>query len=409
MRKLKTTLFIKAGKENQNGDLAVYVKIQVNMSKTTFDTGFFVDPIKWRETHQFKFTRKLEEMKVRHELDTILEDLADIYEILTGRNMKFSATKMKEVFKSGDYENMGDQLMLAELFDHHEKMFKPMVESGNRSPATLQKYRTLRKHVNEFMLAHYGIKDIELPGLNFEFIDSLDTYLRTVKRIANNPAVKYIQSLRTIVRMAVKYDWLAKDPFLLYDKKIKRKDAVYLTTDELTKIEEVELATDRLKIVKDIFVLNCYTGFAPVDLFKLTRENLVVGNDGQTWIVTSRQKTGIKSDVPLLPKAKDLIDKYKDHVDCKDNGLLLPKRSNQKMNEYLKEIASFAGVHKNLTHYVARHTFATTVILANGLSMEVLSKMLGHTNLRQTAHYGKIQNVRVGQEMSLLREKMSKK
>jgi site-specific recombinase XerD len=257
------------------------------------------------------------------------------------------------------------------------------------------------------MKINYGLVDIGLNSLNFEFIDSFDAFLRSIKLIANNTTVKYVQSFRSIIRMAIKYEWLAKDPFILYDKKIKKKDAWYLTKSELARIENVELPSERLRIVRDIFVFSCYTGYAPVDLFKLTQNNINIGNDGSRWIITERQKTGIKSDVPLLPKAEEIIEKYKDHTECILNKLLVPHRSNQKMNQYLKEVTSFAMVNKNCTQYISRHTFATTVILANGLSMEVLSKMLGHTNLKQTAHYGKIQNFRVGEEMQILREKMN--
>lgn len=406
MNKMKIMLFVKADKKDQKGKVAIYVKIKANQSITTFFTGFFANPIRWKETHQFSITRDKSEMKLRYDLEQILEDLSEIETNLKGKNMRYSAHTIKEIFQSGKLENLGEQIMLSELFDQHERIFEPMVESGNRAPETLRKYQTLRKHVYEFLKVRYRMEDIELPSLNYEFIDSFDAFLRSVKGIANNATVKYIQSFRGVIRMGVKYEWIAKDPFMMYDKKVKKKDAVYLTKDELERIEQVELKTERLRVVRDIFVFNCYTGYAPVDLAKLTWDDIVKGNDGQLWIMTRRQKTGIKSDVPLLPKAEEILEKYKNHIECMNSGLLLPKRSNQKMNQYLKEMASFAGVNKNCTQYLARHTFATTVILANGLSMEVLSKMLGHTNLTQTAHYGKVQNLRVGEEMSLLKEKM---
>ncbi len=407
MKTMKVILFVKSDKKDEKGKLAVYAKIHLNQSITTFSTGLNADPIRWKITNQYRKTRELKELKIRNELDVIVKELFEIHTKLRSKNINFSVNKIKEIYQSGDCENLGDQLMLSDLFDQHHRIYAPMVKTGNKAPETLRKYMTLRNHVYEFMKINYGLVDIGLNSLNFEFIDSFDAFLRSTKLIANNTTVKYVQSFRSIIRMAIKYEWLAKDPFILYDKKIKKKDALYLTKSELARIENVELPSERLRIVRDIFVFSCYTGYAPVDLFKLTQNNINIGNDGSRWIITERQKTGIKSDVPLLPKAEEIIAKYKEHTECILKKLLVPHRSNQKMNQYLKEVTSFAMVNKNCTQYISRHTFATTVILANGLSMEVLSKMLGHTNLKQTAHYGKIQNFRVGEEMQILREKMN--
>lgn len=159
--------------------------------------------------------------------------------------------------------------------------------------------------------------------------------------------------------------------------------------------------------MRDIFLFSCYTGLAYADVKKLKRSEIVIGVDGKEWISTSRQKTDTASNIPLLPQAIRLMNKYKDHPQCADEDLLLPVLSNQKMNTYLKEIADACGIKKELTFHIARHTFATTVTLANGVSIESVSKMLGHTNIKTTQHYAKILDMKVGQDMANLTQKLA--
>ena len=126
---------------------------------------------------------------------------------------------------------------------------------------------------------------------------------------------------------------------------------------------------------------------------------------GRCWIFTNRQKTGIRSDVPLLPPALRIIEKYKDHPIVLERGTLLPVYSNQKLNNYLKELADICRVNKALSFGMARHTFATTITLLNGVSIESTSAMLGHTSTKQTRHYARILNLTVGKEMEKLFDK----
>jgi len=178
----------------------------------------------------------------------------------------------------------------------------------------------------------------------------------------------------------------------------------FLNAEELEVMANKKLVSDRVSQVRDIFLFSCYTGLAYADVKKLKRTEIVTGIDGQKWVYTSRQKTDTSSRIPLLPQAMELMAKYEDHPQCTNDGLLLPVLSNQKMNSYLKEIADACGINKELTYHIARHTFATTVTLANGVSIESVSKMLGHTNIKTTQHYAKILDMKVAQDMSKLRK-----
>ena len=199
---------------------------------------------------------------------------------------------------------------------------------------------------------------------------------------------------------------LDKNPFVNYKAKVKEVERAYLVQEEIQAIVDKEFATERLNQVKDIFLFSCFTGLAYIDVKQLTRSNIGLGIDGGKWIFTNRQKTDTRSNISLLPIAEEILDKYKQHPQCLNEGKLLPVLSNQKMNSYLKEIADLCEINKELTFHIARHTFATTVTLTNGVPIESVSKMLGHKNLRTTQHYGKILDRKVSDDMKVLRTKI---
>lgn len=161
-----------------------------------------------------------------------------------------------------------------------------------------------------------------------------------------------------------------------------------------------------MELVRDIFIFSCFTGLAYADVKKLTVQNIVIGIDGHKWIKINRSKTDSRSNIPLLPTAIEIIKKYSFDLVASSREHLLPILTNQKMNAYLKEIADLCEIDKNLTFHLARHTFATTVTLLNGVPIESVSKMLGHKNLKTTQHYAKILDQKVSEDMQTLRSRM---
>jgi integrase len=181
----------------------------------------------------------------------------------------------------------------------------------------------------------------------------------------------------------------------------------YLTQEELVAISTKTFIAPRINQVRDIFLFSCYTGLAYADVKKLSRSEISTGIDGEKWIFTHRQKTETSTRLPLLPPAQEILDRYAEHPQCLNEARLLPVLSNQKMNGYLKEIADICGITKKMTTHTARHTFATTVTLTNGVPIETVSRMLGHKNLKTTQHYAKILDIKVSEDMSVLRSKFS--
>ena len=203
--------------------------------------------------------------------------------------------------------------------------------------------------------------------------------------------------------------WLIKDPFVNYKSKVKEVVREYLSEIEIEQLINKEFKSERLELVRDIFVFSCFTGLAYVDVKQLTLDNISIGIDGDKWIFKNRQKTDTTSKIPLLPTAQEIINKYSEHPVCKNEKRLLPILSNQKMNAYLKEIADVCEINKDLTFHIARHTFATTITLSNGVPIETVSKMLGHTNLKTTQHYAKILDKKISEDMMILKSKFTSK
>lgn len=212
-----------------------------------------------------------------------------------------------------------------------------------------------------------------------------------------------------MINMAIALEWLNKDPFIKFKAKLEKREREFLTQIELEFIEDYESKISRLDLVKDLFLFSCYTGIAYVDIMELTNKNILKGIDGNLWIETTRVKTKTTVRLPLLEVPETILSKYKTDIRAIAIDKLFPKISNQKLNSYLKEIADLCGIKKNLTFHMARHTFATTVTLTNGVPIESVSKMLGHTKLTTTQIYAKVVESKVSDDMNHLRSILNNK
>lgn len=217
--------------------------------------------------------------------------------------------------------------------------------------------------------------------------------------------MKYMKNFKKVINQALALSWLDKDPFINYKSKLEVVDRECLHEHELKVLLNKEFSISRLEQVKDTFLFCCFTGLAYADIKKASPENLIKGFDGSEWIQVNRTKTNSLSKIPVLPVSKAILEKYKTHQYCIKYNKILPVLSNQKMNAYLKEIADLCGINKNLTSHVARHMFATTVTLTNKIPIETVSKMLGHKSIKTTQQYSKVLDVKVADDMNILKEK----
>lgn len=297
---------------------------------------------------------------------------------------------------------------LLEIFQYHNSQVKSLL-GIEYSKGTLTKFTTVLNHTRAFLKWKYNTDDMDIRKLDYEFITELEFWYKSVQHIEHNTTMKYIACVKKMVIRAMHNGWLLRDPFQGFNMALREKEREALTDEELQKMEEAVFPTDRLNNVRDIFLFSCYTGLCYADLQKLKRTEITTGIDGAKWIFTRRQKTESPSRVPLLPKALEILERYEHHPSCVTNVNALPVLSNQKMNAYLKEIGDCCGITKKLTFHIARHTFATTITLSNGVPIETVSKMLGHRNLKTTQHYAKILDRKVSQDIQALREKLSQR
>jgi len=294
--------------------------------------------------------------------------------------------------------------MILEIFAEHNQQMEALV-GKDYADGTLERYQTSYDHTKAFIQWQYHADDRFIRKLDHLFIEQYAFWLKTERKCNHNTTMKYLANFKKIVLISVKNKWLPGDPFANF--KMTKLPVIRepLSEWELNTIIKKDFKNDRINQVRDIFVFSCYTGLAYADVKKLRRAEIEKGVDGEQWIFTLRQKTDIPCPIPLLPVALQLMDKYASHPKCVNEDRVLPVLSNQKINAYLKEIADICGIKKTLTFHLARHTFATTITLCNGVPIETVSKMLGHTTIKQTQHYAKILHNKISMDMAMLREK----
>ena len=404
---LKIFFYHKSEKSNWKNESPIYARLWYNQNSVTITTGKYITKERWESTNKLRNVLRLErEQVLRKALDLFQISIEKKFnEIIQRDPDNFSLVKLKN-----EITGKTNEMTVLEVLEIHIQYFKKKVAINERSYASLQKYCRSKELLISFLEKEYKREDISCKLINSPFVYNLESFLKYESNfkgrigIKNNSAVKYMHMYKTAFNYAIKMAQATTNPFDIYDGKINLKNSIFLTSEELHKIEKEKILNRKLQKVKDIFLFCCYTGYAPIDASSLTTDNLIMDNNNHPWIQTNRLKTDIKSNVPLLPPAYKIIKKYKNQY-----GQLLPTISNQKMNEYLKELAVLCGINKHLTWYVARHTFATTITLGNGVRIENVSSMMGHTNILQTQHYAKILDVNVKDDMSKLIKKYKNK
>jgi integrase len=396
--------FARKARPNKDGSAPVYMRIQIGEQRLNIITKMNVKPEEWSSEHGRLKSNTDEARRVNKILEAFKMKAYDYQrELMTeGNTVTIASIRAKWYGVSLERPRM-----LMDVFKQHNEQMKALI-NREFSPLTFERYETSFRHTKEFMKWKYKVEDIDVKQLKYEFIADYEFWLKSVRRCDHNTSIKYLSNFKKIVHICIKNGWLERDPFVGFKMAKREVERPFLVEEELNRIINKTFLIPRLSQVRDIFIFCCYTGLAYADVEKLTREEVTIGIDGEKWIWTSRQKTDSTTRVPLLPPALEILDRYKDDPQCVNKRRLLPVLSNQKMNNYLKEIADACDITKKMTFHTARHTFATTVTLTNGVPIETVSKMLGHRNLKTTQHYAKILDLKVSTDMSVLRAKFKK-
>lgn len=383
----------------------LYARITVNGKRCNISLKHRVNVMSW-DGKKARLRGKGSEARQTNEyLEVTRNKIFQSYMDLKAKDAIITAQKIKARFFGEDEKHPTMQ----ELITYHNRKMKNILHKD-----TLRHYKTSQKYITEYIEEEHGRQDFHLKDLNYSFIIGFEDFLRSYKpkhyqpKIENNTIMKHIQRLRKMVTMAYKNEWIDRDPFIKFKTKVIKKEREFLTQAELNRLEHFSCYVERLNIVKDLFIFSCYTGISYGDIMLLTEKNIMEGVDGNLWILTSRQKTGTQVKIPLLSKALEIIEKHKRTQRTLVTGTLLPVISNQKINSFLKEVAYLCQIKKHLTFHMARHTFATTVTLTNGVPLETVSKLLGHTKLATTQIYARVVEKKVSEDMNLLRAKIEK-
>ncbi len=389
-----------------NGMAPIYARITVNSKRCEVSIKRKVPVESWNFGKGMAKPSSSENKQLNSYLEQIRKMMVESYQELLLSKQVITAEAIKNKFLGLEVSDM----TLCKLIEYHNTNNKETLRWG-----TLKNYFTTQKYIVLFLKEKHKTSDIYLTSLNYKFLIDFEYFLRKhspvdhQRPMENNTVMKHIERLRKMIKMAIRYEWLEKDPFIAFKQKFYRVERGFLSEEELNGIEEKEFSIPRLQHVKDLFVFSCYTGLSYIDVMRLTPENIQIGIDKQYWLFTRREKTDNPVSIPILPVAMKIISKYRTDPKAMVYNLLFPPISNQKLNSYLKEIADICNITKNMTFHLARHTFATTVTLTNGVPIESVSKMLGHSKISTTQIYAKVVEKKLGEDMSKLKEKLNEK
>ena len=390
----------------KNDRAPIYARITVNGEIIHFALKQWINPLIWDARRGTSKGKGDAAKNINNGLDQVRLTLGNCYQQLLLKGKLITPDAIKDVFFGTDSVESNT---LSRLIAYHNEQAKHEL-----TWSTLKHYYVTQRYLTKFMEKMFRKSDVLLQEINYKFIADFETFLRAhkpldhQKPLNNNGVMKHLIRVRKMTNLGIKLDWIADDPFKKYKIRHQKVDKEFLTEKELESIEKKNFDIERLMIVKDVFVFCCYTGLAYVDVTNLTPNNIVTGIDGREWIKISRQKTGIPVNMPILPVAKLIMNKYLNHHRSNKLETIFPVFSNQKVNSYLKEIADLCGIKKSISFHIARHTFATTVTLSNGVPIETVSKMLGHTKIATTQIYARVLEKKISEDMDFLRTRLSK-
>ena len=382
-------------KARKNGLMPIYVSITLNGERVTFTTGKYIHPSQWDSTKQ-KARGSSETSKAIN--DSLLQIRNKIYQKdleLMNRGYIVNATTLRDACLEKVEAIQGKTL--CQIFEEYIADAQKAIGIEVKKD-TVYSYERTYDLLKDFMNLKYKRSDFALQELNRDFIEKFNLYLRSDLKHKKNTAVKHLRCLMRVVNVAVANRHLSFDPFLNFKAQREVCERVFLTEEELRTLINKDFRIKRLERVRDLFVFCCFTGLSYSDAKTLSPEHFETDANGRTWIKKKRVKTGVLFRVPLLPIPKLILEKYK------GGDKLLPFVDISSTDAYLKEIAELCGIKKNISSHTARFTFATTVTITNRISIEVVSKMMGHTNTRMTSHYAKIIDKYIGEEMDKLNE-----
>ena len=395
--------YISRTKAKKNGEVPVLMKININGNRVVMNLQRSINPNDWDSARARALGRTNEARIFNEYLETIRVKAHKKFTELLAYTDEVTPQMLRDAILG--VKTAKSKQIIDIWQDYIADLFKLIGKEVTR--ATYQKHSRAMRYFEEFLKKKYQAPDVSIKSVNYQMIQQFSIFLKTDKECNHNTTIKFLQNLKTVTRLSIRSGWLLKDPFNGISLTLKEVDRPYLSHEEIERLIAFNSPFDRLNRVRDFFVFSCFTGLAYIDVSKLKRSEIEGNEESGFWIRTRRQKTGGRANIPLLDIPMSIINNYSRLELLRANDPILPILSNQKMNAYLKELADLCGIEKQLSFHVARHTFATTVTMMNGVPIETVSKMLGHKNLQSTQHYARIVDKKVGDDMKLLAAKLN--
>lgn len=384
----------------KNGEAPICMRITVNCRTVDISIKRSVAVEYWNQTRECCTSTGKVGKELNRYIDTMRAKVLQIHRELEIDGIRVSADAIRDKLYGRDES----QKTLIEVYTEHNKRCRALI-GKDFSASTVEKFDTSLNTLKTFIKHSTKKNDILLKEVSRVFIQDFEFYLKAERNMQHNSALKHLKNLKKIVRIALANEWIKKDPFVGIQFKHDRIDVDFLSQEELDRIKNKEFSIKRLEVVRDIFLFSTYTGLAFIDVKQLDSSHLIVDSNGVLWIRKPRQKTGNMCNIPIIQPAKIILEKYREHPECLKKNVLLPVLSNQKTNAYLKEIADLCEITKKMSSHTARHTAATTVFLANNVSIENVAKILGHSSTKMTQHYAKVLDSSILRDMQSVEAK----
>ena len=398
--KIVTNFLLRKSRKVDDGKSSICVRITYLGNRIELATGIYSSSDHWDIVRQ-RIKDKVIGARVDNErLDRIKTEIQDIFNQLRSTNEDFDANTIKRKLL-----NIQESKGILAVFDYYVNSILAKLNKGY-SMETYKHYKSSRKRLADFINFSLKRPDISVQCIDYKFLDAFDVFIKKDFNNVQNTAWNYHKHLRRVLNLAISLDYIDKNPYSKFKVGLDETHREILSMEELKRIEEKQIQIERLSVVRDIFVFACYTGLSFADISKLSDIHLQQKSDGKKWIIIDRSKTNNRCRIPLLPKAKEILKRYEDYPKTTGKSILLPVLTNQKMNSYLKELGDICAIKKNITMHIARHTFATTVTLSNGVPIETVSKLLGHTSLKTTQIYAKVLDQKISEDMDVLEAKL---
>jgi site-specific recombinase XerD len=389
--------YIKRGNPKKNGNVVIMGRITIDGERSQFSTKLEINPTVWDNKSGKVKGNNAKAISINNALDNFRGKATMHYNKLMDVNGYAHPEKVRNALFG--LEEKSKTIMY--YFNKFNEQYKSKV-GAVVTRTTYLRYELAQKRLGEFMEETRKVKDMPYREITTVFLQDFYLFLRNKYKSGNNNAMKTIQHVRAVFFYIKNTGEHFADPFANFKISFEKIERSYLTKEELEILYNKKFGSERLERVRDVFLFCCYSGLSYSDLYNLTKEEIRTGIDGNLWIMDTRNKTGVPYKVRLVDIPVAILKKY-EHL--QEDGKLLPVISNQKMNEYLLEIANLCGINKKITCHVARHSFAT-LCLTEGMSIESVSKLLGHTKIKTTQIYARIIDRKLSDDMDQLAKRL---